>query len=78
MLKKRKPLPQEEQFVKAVLHRCVDLGWRDQDLCRKAGIANSTWSACRNYTKSPSITTMVKVCKAVELDVRFRVEDGGE
>lgn len=61
------------QLVKAVLHRCVDLGWRDNTLAEKAGISQSHWSEIRNGKKSPSIETMFRITEAVGLELSLRL-----
>jgi len=88
-LKKRKlpdkknyvPVEKEEelakQFVKTILHKLVDLEWREADLCRASGIPRSTWSEVRNYKRSPSIDVMVRACMAVGLDIRIGVDPKG-
>ena len=65
--------PIHKQFVSEVLHRCVDLGWRDNKLAEKAGISQSHWSEIRNGKKSPSIETLFRIAHAVGLELDFRL-----
>ena len=63
--------PIHEAFVKAVLHRCVDLGWRDIHLAEKAGISKGHWSEIRNLKKSPTMESVVRISQAVGLEVSY-------
>lgn len=68
-MSKRKP-PQEV-FVEAVLARCRVLGWTDMCLARQAGISKGHWSEIRNYKKCPSLDSVVKIAKAVDLELSY-------
>lgn len=65
--------PIQDQFVKQILHQCVDLGWNAKELCDVAGIAQSTWSEIRSGTKSPSLLSMHKIARAVGLDLTLTI-----
>ena len=64
-----------DHFIKTVLHRCVDLGWRESDMCRAANISKSGWSQIRNRKKSPTILTMIKILDAVNLKIQFSLHE---
>lgn len=63
--------PIHAAFVKAVLHRCVDLGWRDIHLAEKAGISKGHWSEIRNLKKSPTMESVIRILQAVGLEVNY-------
>ena len=65
--------PTQDQFVKQILHRCVDLGWNAKCLCDAAGISQSGWSEIRSGRKSPSLLTMHKVARAVGLNLTLSI-----
>ena len=64
-------------FVRTILHRLVDLEWRETDMVKASGISHPTWSRVRNYKQSPTIELMVKVSMAVGLEMRLGVDGKG-
>lgn len=68
--------PFHDGFVKAVLHRCVDLEWNDSRLCQEAKIAKSSWSDIRHHKKSPTMETMVKIARAVGIEWSITLTPG--
>jgi transcriptional regulator with XRE-family HTH domain len=75
--------PIQKQFVTAVLHRCVDLGWNAKQLCQQAQISESGWSEVRSGRKSPTLLMMSRIATAVGVEFHLSLEkpspqwDGG-
>ncbi len=65
-------------FVKAVKHRCVDLGWSGKMLADQIGIYPTRWSEICNGKTSVSLEMVERVCQAVGLSVTFTPVEGGQ
>lgn len=61
----------QKRLVKTVLHRCVDLDWRDADLCAHAGISKGLWSQIRRYEKGLTLKTAGKLAAAVGMRIEY-------
>ena len=61
----------ETKLVNAILHRCIDLGWRENRLAKEASIAKSAWSQIRNARVSPRLNTIMKLLDAVGLEIQI-------
>lgn len=68
------PCPIQKAFVKAVLHRCVDLEWNATQLAERAGVSKGHWSEIRNMKKSPTMEYMVRIAQAVGLEVSWTLK----
>jgi transcriptional regulator with XRE-family HTH domain len=66
--------PIQKQFVTAVLHRCVDLGWNAKQLCQQAQISEAGWSDVRNGRKSPTLLMMSRIATAVGVEFHLSLE----
>jgi transcriptional regulator with XRE-family HTH domain len=66
--------PIQKQFVTAVLHRCVDLGWNAKQLCQQAQISESGWSEVRSGRKSPTLLMMSRIATAVGVEFHLSLE----
>ena len=69
------PCPIQKAFVRAVMHRCVDLEWNATQLAEKAGVSKGHWSEIRNMKKSPTMESMVRIARAVGLEVSWTLKE---
>ena len=65
------PCPVQDAFVKTILHRCVDLGWRDARLAAEAGVSKGLWSQIRTCQKGLTLKTAAKIAGAVGLEIGY-------
>lgn len=63
----------QRELVKVILHRCVDLEWNANRLCVEAGVSTANWSKIRRFKISPGIDTAIRLCRAVGLEVSYRL-----
>ena len=61
----------QARLVNQILHRCVDLGWRDNKLCEEAGVSPGHWSEIRSLKKKLTLLTIEKLTRAVGLEVTY-------
>lgn len=64
----------QEAMVRKILHRCVDVGWKAKQLCQAAGVSRGHWSRIARMQCTPSLEVMVKLCRAVGLDLYLSFE----
>ena len=59
-------------YVKNVLDRAKQSGLTDTQICRRAGIAASTFVRIKSGKHSPTISTMDKIEAAIEAEAEMK------